>query len=140
MIYCDTSLLVAALTAEDRSAQVQVWLASQAEGELCSSPWVISEFSSALSLKLCSGAKTVAERARTLANWHVLQKDHLSLVPMPETAFALAAQFCDRYESRLRAGDALHLAVASLGGHALATLDRTMAEAAIAVGVGVVPV
>ena len=140
MIYCDTSLLVTALTDEDRSAQVHVWLTTRNEGELCISPWVISEFSSALAIKLRSGAVPVAERGRMLSNWHVLRQDHLVIVAVPETAFTLAAQFCDRYESRLRAGDALHLAVASLGGHSLATLDRTMAEAAVAVGVGVIPV
>ena len=110
------------------------------EDDLCISPWVVSEFSSALAIKLRSGAVPVAERARILSNWHVLHQDHLAIVAVPETAFVLAAHFCDRYESSLRAGDALHLAVASLGGHTLATLDRTMAEAAVAVGVGVVPV
>ena len=40
----------------------------------------------------------------------------------------------------LRGGDALHLAVAALGGHALATLDPRLAEGAQAVGVRVVGV
>lgn len=140
MIYCDTSLLVTALTVEDRTAQVQAWLTSQNEGELCISRWVVSEFSSALSLKLRKGEMPVDERARILSNWHVLQQNHLATLPVPEGAFDLAARFCDRHESGLRAGDALHLAVATLGGHTLATLDRTMAEAAIAVGVEVVPI
>ena len=40
----------------------------------------------------------------------------------------------------LRGPDALHLAVAALGGHALATLDARVAEGAKAVGVRVVGV
>ena len=40
----------------------------------------------------------------------------------------------------LRGPDALHLAVAALGGHALATLDAWLAEGAQAVGVRVVGV
>ena len=140
MFYCDTSLLVTALTVEDRSAQVQAWLAIQNEGDLCISLWVVTEFSSALSLKLRRGEMPVDERARIISNWHALRQDHLATLPVPEEAFDLAARFCDRHESGLRAGDALHLAVASLGGHSLATLDRTMAEAAVAVGVGVVAV
>lgn len=139
MIYCDTSLLVTALTVEDRSARVQAWLTIQNEGELCISRWVVSEFSSALALKLRRGEMPADERARILSNWHVLRQDHLAMVPVPEDAFDLAARFCDRHESGLRAGDALHLAVASLGGHTLATPDRALAEAAVAVGVGVVP-
>ena len=43
-------------------------------------------------------------------------------------------------DSILRAADALHLAVAALGGHALATLDARLAEGAQAVGVRVVGV
>ena len=43
-----------------------------------------------------------------------------------------------RHELALRAADALHLAVAALGGHALATLDARLAEGAQAVGVRVV--
>ena len=140
MIYCDTSLLVTALTVEDRTAQVQAWLTTRTEGELCISLWVVTEFSSALSLKLRRGEMPVDERARIISNWHALRQDHLATLPVPEEAFDLAARFCDRHESGLRAGDALHLAVASLGGHSLATLDRTMAEAAVAVGVGVVAV
>ena len=137
MIYCDTSLLVTALTVEDRTAQVQAWLTTRTEGELCISLWVVTEFSSALSLKLRRGEMPVDERARIISNWHALRQDHLAMLPVPENAFALAAQFCDRFESGLRAGDALHLAVAALGGHSLATLDQTMARAAVEVGVGV---
>ena len=66
--------------------------------------------------------------------------ERLTLLPVPPPAFALAARFCDMNATGLRAGDALHLAVASLGGHALATLDKVMAEAAGAVGVMVVGV
>lgn len=140
MIYCDTSILVTALTVEDRSAQVQAWLTIQNAGELCISRWVVSEFSSALSLKLRRGEMPVDERARILSNWHALRQDHLAMLPVSEDAFDLAARFCDRHESGLRAGDALHLAIASLGGHLLATLDQAMANAAVQIGVGVVPV
>ena len=80
------------------------------------------------------------ERARVLSNWKITQRDNLVVVPVPQPAFDLAARFCDWHELGLRAGDALHLAVASLGGHSLATLDATMARGAVAVGVEVVGV
>ena len=137
MVYCDTSLLITGLTVEPQSLRVQGWLASQPESRICISHWVVSEFSSALSIKLRRGEMPVGERERILANWRILQRDHLTMLTVSREAFDLAARFCDRHETGLRSGDALHLAVASLGGHALATLDKKMAEAAMNVGVAV---
>jgi len=135
MIYCDTSLLVAGLTVEQDSLRVQSWLTSQPEGRLCISHWVISEFSSALSIKLRRGDMQVSQRERIAGNWRVLQRDYLTILPVTPQAFDLAAKFCDRHETGLRSGDALHLAIASLEGHTLATLDKAFAAAAVEVGV-----
>lgn len=140
MIYCDTSLLVTALTGEPRTAKVQAWLVDQQEGALCISGWVVSEFSSAIAIKRRRGELSDSERASALSNWQVARAENLTEVAVPEAAFDLAARFCDRHELGLRAGDALHLAVASLGGHSLATLDAVMAGAALEVGVRVVGV
>ena len=52
--YVDTSLLIAALTNGDRTAAVQVWLAKQRADTLAISDWVVTEFSSALSVELRS--------------------------------------------------------------------------------------
>ena len=140
MIYCDTSLLVSALTVEVHSTGAKSWLADQIAGDLCISNWVITEFSSAISLKMRRKEVTTQEHTKVLAHWRTFQMDHLSLLPVPHHAFDLAARFADQYQLGLRASDALHLAVASLGGHSLATLDKVMAEAAGAVGVMVVGV
>ena len=137
MIYLDTSLLVTALTAEPDTTRVQAWLAKREAGALCISDWAVSEFSSALALKLRRGELNAEERARVLSNWRATQRDNLVVIPVPQPAYDLAARFCDRHELGLRAGDALHLAVASLGGHSLATLDARMAKGAVAVGVRV---
>lgn len=44
-LYLDTSLLVASLTREAKTAQVQAWLGGQQLSDLCISEWVITEFS-----------------------------------------------------------------------------------------------
>ena len=137
MVYCDTSLLVAALSNEPMTQPVQSWLTAQPAEALCVSHWVVTEFSSAVSLKKRRGDLDAAGKAQMLSNWHTLLRDHLVLLPVADQTFALAARFCDRDDLRLRAGDALHLAIASLGGHRLATLDTILAAAALAVGVEV---
>jgi uncharacterized protein len=135
MIYCDTSLIVAGLSNEPMTKAVQAWLTAQSSDSLCVSHWVVTEFSSAVSLKLRRGDLDSASRAQMLSSWHTVLQDHIVLTSVPDQAFDLAARFCDRDDLGLRAGDALHLAVASLGGHQLATLDTILDSAALAVGV-----
>ena len=48
----DTSPLVAALTREASTRHVQAWLESHGSEELLISDWVVTEFSSALSIKM----------------------------------------------------------------------------------------
>ena len=140
MIYCDTSLLVAALVPEPATGAVQIWLSQQAENELATSAWTLVEFSSAIALKARRGDFPADRKTDVLAKWQAMVAERLTLLPVPQPAFALGTSYCEMQASRLRAGDALHLAVASLGGYGLATLDGVMAEAAVAVGVRVVAV
>ena len=140
MIYCDTSLLVAALTPEAKSGAVQAWLRTLGLGELCTSPWTATEFSSAVGLKARTGKMSSDHKSDVLTQWRKLQTDQLVMIPVPGDAFDLAARFCDMSGSGLRAGDALHLAVASLGGHAMATLDVRMRDGAAAIGVPTVSI
>ena len=138
MIYCDTSLLIAALAREPDSERAQEWLATQSGHALCVSDWVVTEFAGALSFKQRTGQISAELRAQIRARWQELVSTTLAVDEVRRDAFELAARYCDMQNAKLRSGDALHLAVASLGGYSLATLDRTMAEAAAAVGVGVV--
>ena len=140
MIYCDTSLVVASLIPEGASDRVQAWLEGQAQGTLCISDWVVTEFSSALGIKLRRGVLPADRQSDILAQWRAMIAGQLILLPVPQPAFALAARYCEMPATGLRGGDALHLAVAALGGHALATLDARLAEGAQAVGVRVVGV
>jgi predicted nucleic acid-binding protein len=67
MQYVDTSRLVAALLNEKSTAAAQRWLGGQPAGELAISDWVITEFSAAPSMKLCTGELEPLQRNEVLA-------------------------------------------------------------------------
>jgi predicted nucleic acid-binding protein len=55
MVYLDTSVIVAALLNEAATSRIQDWLAAQEAGSTAISDWVVTEFSSALAVKLRTG-------------------------------------------------------------------------------------
>lgn len=134
IFYLDTSVLVAALTNEATTARVQHWLGEREFDELAISDWVVTEFSSALSIKLRGRAIDPDERAAALAAFVRLCSESLFLLPVSAAQFRAAARFADRHELGLRASDALHLAIAADHGATIATLDRPLAKAALALG------
>ena len=133
--YLDTSLLVAALTREAKTETIQVWLGKQKPDELAISEWVTAEFSAALSIKLRTAQIDTGHRADALALFARLSADTLTIVPVQGVHFRTAARFADQYALGLRAGDALHLAIAADQGATLCTLDQLLAEAGSSVGV-----
>ena len=135
MLYLDTSLLVAALTNETETERMQSWLGQQAGDDLAISDWVVTEFSSALSIKLRAGHIEAAHRADALAMFARLTADNFLVVPVSRLQFRTAARFADQHQMNLRARDALHLAVCADHGATLCTLDRRLSDAGPALGI-----
>lgn len=133
--YLDTSLLVAALVPESASNRVHRWLEAQDAGTLAISGWTITEFASALAIKVRIGDLTLEQRADAQAAWTILRTASLTTLLVNELHFVVAAAYVDRPDLGLRSGDALHLAVASANGCSIATLDALQAKAAPACGV-----
>ncbi len=136
-IYIDTSVLVSTFTREASTARSQLWLSGQDPDSLLISEWVMTEFSAALSVKLRSGAIDLVERSAALAAFEMITATSLRILAVEGSHFRDAARLADQFATGLRAGDALHLAVAMAHRASLHTLDRRLAEAGAALGLRV---
>jgi predicted nucleic acid-binding protein len=132
--YVDTSVIVSFFIRDDQALKARAWAASGARVVL--SDWTLTEFTSALSHQVRLGALTDRERAdveTAFDRW----KSRLVVLEVGRDRFDEARGLM-RVHRRLRAPDALHLAIALSSGLALATADHDMRDAAIAEGMAVV--
>lgn len=136
MYYLDASCCVALLTRESGTARAAAWLDAHREEPLAISLWVHVEVASALAMKVRIGELNEKERAAALTGW-LSMRESLRILDIPRGNFASAAEMVERFELGLRAGDALHLAIAAAHSCTLVTLDERMAKAAPELGVPV---
>jgi uncharacterized protein len=139
VIYVDTSVWVAMHARESHSQRVQDWLEHQELAQVCSSEWVKTEFASALSIKYRRGELIGADFSdahHAFARLCVAGPVWLDVDP-PD--FLAAAGFCAEPDTGLRAGDALHLAVAQRSKcEAFLSLDNLLNENAQRLGLRVI--
>ena len=138
-VYVDTSALVALVTAEPRSASLRAWLRSHAGSALVSADWCVPEVASALSIKVRSGALEAGIADEAWGEFGAACDGLLDLMPVAPADFSFAAQMCRGVPSGLRAGDALHLAVALRAEcDSMLCLDATLNRNAQASGLAVI--
>lgn len=126
MIYVDTSVAVALFVPEAKTAAVTQWLAST-DAALVSADWILTELASALSIKERRGELSAADAEAVWSEFRSFCEAGLSLVAPSRKAFATAARLARDASSNLRAGDALHLAVAlDAGVSHIATTDTIL--------------
>jgi uncharacterized protein len=135
MIYVDTSVIVAALTMETTTERAVSWLIVQKAGTLLISPWVNTEFASALGLKRRQKTISANEMMIATTSFQQLRREYCETIPVDRNHFNLATEYLADYKLGLRSGDALHLAVAADNGATLCTLDQTLFDAGQALGI-----
>lgn len=134
MIYLDTSVLGALFFREAGAGDLVASLERRRKQGLTISAWILTEMACVGGIKQRTGAIDAGGRQLALANFQRFASAHLGMIEVDPADFRAAAVFVDM-PLNLRAGDALHLAVARRIGARLASLDKRMSEAARAVGV-----
>lgn len=134
-VYVDVSVWIALLANEPSSPLLQRWL-EQETGQLVTSRWSVVEVASALSIKVRRGELSGQQAQDLYERFDALVLGEVSLVPLATADYDQAAVLCRNAASGLRAGDALHLAVAlrARSSH-LNTLDKVMALNAEKLGI-----
>ena len=137
MIYLDTSAAIPLFIPEPISDAVDAWFEACDE-TLISSDWILTEFASALSIKVRRGE---IEQKQAQAAWKDFEsfcQSGLRLVTVSRQAFLRAAQLVRDVPSRLRSGDSLHLAMSiEVGAASIATADVNLAKNAKLKGLAV---
>lgn len=111
MVCVDTSVLVALLVNEPKSAAVARWYAACDE-ELTSAVWCVTEFARALGIKQRTAQISAAQGATAWQAFERLCAGDLQPLPLEPATFHRAAVPTLDATTGLRAGDALHLAAA----------------------------
>ena len=140
MIYIDTSALVPVFIREPKSEAIIGWIETCGE-RLAISEWSLVEFASAAAIKVRTGqtASNVAKQAVTRAR-EFAQK-HCTVTVPERDDYRSAADLIGNRALKLRAGDALHLAIAvRLGAQGILCLDDVMIESAGLIGMNTVTI
>jgi uncharacterized protein len=140
MVYVDTSALVPLFIREPSTDTVIDWLESSGE-RIAISEWTLVEFASAAAIKLRTGQATAKLAKQATARMHEFTEKHCTIAVPERENFRRAAELAGNDTLKLRAGDALHLAIAeSLNTQVILCLDDAMIESAKLLGMVVATV
>jgi predicted nucleic acid-binding protein len=133
-VYLDTSVLMSLFQTDKHTERSSAWIA-RVDAFVMSS-WTLTEFSSALAVK--TRMRNLLDRDRREFELQLDQWLRSRVVLSVVDADMVEARRLVRNDVRLRAPDALHLALAARHGCSLATLDEDMAKVATDIGLQVI--
>jgi predicted nucleic acid-binding protein len=113
MLYLDTSFVAPLVIAEDTSNAVEAFVLKLKPGELATSLWTQVELASLVSRKVRMGELSTAEAEAVRREFERMLGESFELLVPSAADFAAAAKYLEVPKTGLRAGDALHLAIAA---------------------------
>jgi len=138
MLYFDTSFLVPLLMPEQTSNAVEAFFHGPAAGEaLVVSQWTRLEFLSVLSRLVRMGEVEASAAAHCARRFDTVLAESFHIVTPGVPDYDRCRELLSRFDNSLRAGDALHLAIAANLAAPVLTLDKGMLQAGEALGLQV---
>lgn len=130
MIYLDTSFVAPLVIAENSSEAVEAFVLKVKPGELATSMWTQVELSGLVSRKVRMGELSDSQAEVVRREFDRVLGESFEILAPTAADFAAAAKYLELPKTGLRAGDALHLAIAA-NRHAkrILTLDRGFLDA-----------
>ena len=113
MRYFDTSFLVPLILPEETSDPIARFFTDMADESLAVSHWTRVEFSSLLAREVRMGGLSAEASREADARFETMVEESFAVLLPNGEDFDLAKEYLGRFETRLRAGDALHLAIAT---------------------------
>jgi predicted nucleic acid-binding protein len=135
MLYLDTCLLIPLFAPEATSDKVRAFFTENAVRPMAISTWTQTEFFSAISLKVRTAQISRDQAHIALRAFQEIAEESLTIFLPSGTAYKHSLELLTHFDSGLRAGDALHLAIARERHATIVTLDQLMLGAAQAAGI-----
>jgi hypothetical protein len=130
VLYFDTRFLVPLILPEATSDSIAAFVGGLSTEEFAVSHWTRVEFSSLIAREVRMGGLDVQTATRADARFESMVNESFSVLLPNADDFGLAKRYLGRFETGLRAGDALHLAIANNHrAEVIYTLDRTLLDA-----------
>ena len=130
----DTSVIISLLTEEDTSIAAIAWLRERLPDELAATAWLWPELQAGMARKVRTQRLSQQMCQQALSRFDASIAPALAVLAVQPEDFQAAAQMCSVAATGIRAGDALHLAVASRNGLPLVTFDKQLARCAEMLG------
>jgi predicted nucleic acid-binding protein len=138
MVYFDTSFLAPLLLEEATSDAVERFIGGLPAGTLAISHWTRVEFASLLAREVRMGGLDHPTAREVGAEFEAIVAESFVVLVPGARDYDLARQYLGHHDSGLRAGDALHLAIAQNNrAEAIYSFDKTLLRAGPGLGLPV---
>jgi predicted nucleic acid-binding protein len=131
MLYFDTSFLAPLILQEATSENIEAFFAKLPAGQLYVSHWTRVEFASLIAREVRMGGLVERDALLAIGQFDELVAESFQVLAPSVVDYEQAKGYIQHFATRLQAGDALHLAIASNNSaKTLYTLDEALLNAA----------
>jgi uncharacterized protein len=135
MIYLDASFIAPIVLPEASSEVIEAFMSRRTPGEMAVSPWTRVEFAGLVARRARMKELSNKQAMNAMAVFEQLLADSILVIQPSLSDYNRAIELLNRYDSGLRSGDALHLAIAQNRRAEFFTLDEKLVKAARILGI-----